>query len=134
MEGGKNLTFLPHVLCLREMLKAPMFAPELAVGTFGPVSPSPLPAFDKNSLDELARLADVKAFALGGLDRSLCGRENCADLTRGIPADTTAPGDCLALVPSSAQPESQRPKKMPFNAFTARGLEGGLTARHACAP
>ena len=54
VEGGKNLTFLPRVLCLHDVLEAPMLAPELAVGTFGPVSLPPLPAFDEDSAPRTA--------------------------------------------------------------------------------
>ena len=125
VEGGKNLTFLPRVLCLRDVLEAPMLAPELAVGTVGPIGLPPLPAFDENSLDELARLADAKAFVLGGLDCGLCGRENCADLTRDILADAATPGDCLALTPSSLSLRVNG-QEVPLNAFTAQMLEGGL--------
>ena len=93
VEGGKNLTFLPRVLCLHDVLEAPMLAPELAVGTFGPVSLPPLPAFDEDSVEELARVADARAFVLGGLDCGLCGRENCAALTRDILAGEASPKD-----------------------------------------
>ena len=125
VEGGKNLTFLPRVLCLRDILEAPMLAPELAVGTFGPVSLPPLPAFDENSVEELARVADAKAFVLGGLDCGLCGRENCAALTRDILAGEASPKDCLALTPPSLNLKVNG-REVPLNDFTARMLEGGL--------
>lgn len=125
VEGGKNLTFLPRVLCLHDVLEGAMLAPELAVATFGAVSLPPLPSFDADTVDVLARLADKSAFVLGGLDCGLCGRESCAGLAADILAGKADPAHCLALVPASISLRVNG-SEVPLNAFTARMLEGGL--------
>lgn len=76
-------------------------------------------------MEELARVADAKAFVLGGLDCGLCGRENCAALTRDILAGEASPKDCLALTPPSLNLKVNG-REVPLNDFTARMLEGGL--------
>lgn len=125
VEGGKKLTFLPRVLCLHDAGEAPDLAPELAVGTYGGVALPPLPAFDRNSVAELARLVDEKAFMLGGLDCGLCGRKNCAGLVGDIVRGAAAPEDCSALKPSSFGLKVNG-RQVPLNDFTARILEGAL--------
>ncbi|MGE9984241.1 molybdopterin-guanine dinucleotide biosynthesis protein MobB [Desulfovibrio sp. SGI.169] len=125
VEGGKSLAFLPRVLCLHHEREAPDLAPNLAVATYGAVALPPLPAFDQNSLTELARLVDEKAFLLGGLDCGLCGRKNCAGLTGDIVRGAAAPEDCPALTPPSFSLKVNG-REVPLNDFTARILEGAL--------
>lgn len=125
VEGGKNLTFLPRILCLHDVREVEMLAPKLAVATYGDVALPPLPAFREDTLAELAQLADEKAFMLGGLDCGLCGRENCAALAWDILSGRAIPAGCTALKPQSIEVRVNG-SAVPLNAFTADMLNGAL--------
>lgn len=94
VEGCKPLAWLPRIILPRSPEEAAELAPELALGTYGPVE-----------IPGLIRLADPAAvaeavlergFALPGLDCGSCGRTDCRGLARDIVAGKAAPKDCQA--------------------------------------
>ena len=135
VEGGKELGWLPRILCLRAPGEAEADEREkldrgLAFAAWGRRAASGLPYFpgEPGMQDEgLAALADLvqeKAFMLAGLDCAACGRENCAALAAEIVAGRAGPEECTALRTEVEVCINGQP--LGLNAFTARVVAGAL--------
>lgn len=96
VEGGKELGWLPRILCLKDPADAAELSPELAIATYGDISVAGLPHFGPESLDKLAELVKEKAFMLPGLDCGDCGCTDCAGLAARIVAGNATPDACKA--------------------------------------
>lgn len=127
LEGGKNRTWLPRILCLRNPAEADALNSGLALASFGPVAAPGLPHFTAgtpDSIDALAELASRKAFALPGLDCGACGRENCLGLAQAIVRGEASVDDCAAQGGEVQVRIDGSP--LPLNPFTARVLGGAV--------
>ncbi|MFR8578621.1 molybdopterin-guanine dinucleotide biosynthesis protein MobB [Bilophila wadsworthia] len=89
VEGGKNIGWLPRILCLRttpELLTAlpegcKALRPELALATYGDNKLPGLPSFTAEDLDALVDLVLEKGFLLPALDCGACGEADCTAMT-----------------------------------------------------
>ncbi|MCL2123159.1 MAG: molybdopterin-guanine dinucleotide biosynthesis protein MobB [Desulfovibrionaceae bacterium] len=135
VEGGKQLGWLPRILCLRAPGEAETDEREkldqgLAFAVWGRTAAPGLPYFpggpgvEDEALDALADLAQEKAFMLPGLDCSDCGRENCAALAAEIVAGKAGAKDCAALRAEVEVRVNGHP--LGLNAFVARVVAGAL--------
>jgi len=97
VEGGKELGYLPRVLCLRGDLSdgTDWLLPELAVATYGEKQLDGIPAFD--DIDKLADRILQTGFFLPGMDCGTCGRPDCKTLAIDIVAGKTGTKACLAM-------------------------------------
>lgn len=104
VEGGKNLGWLPRILCLRptpELAGAlekglPELEPELAIASYGETVFPGLRSFTAEELDALVDLLLEKAFFLPELDCGACGETTCAALAKRIIAGERASSDCVS--------------------------------------
>ncbi|AMK11578.1 molybdopterin-guanine dinucleotide biosynthesis protein MobB [Pseudodesulfovibrio indicus] len=96
VEGGKELGFLPRVLCLGgdQSDGIDWLHPELAVATWGGTVDG-VPAFD--DVEQLADTVLAKGFFLPGMDCETCGRPDCRTLAAEIVAGKVTPRACLAM-------------------------------------
>jgi molybdopterin-guanine dinucleotide biosynthesis protein B len=135
VEGGKQLGWLPRILCLRAPGKAEADEREkldrgLAFAVWGRAAAPGLPYFpgepgvENGALDALAALAQEKAFMLPGLDCGACGRENCAALAAAIVAGKAGTQDCAALHSEVEARINGLP--LALNPFSARVVAGAL--------
>lgn len=130
VEGGKQLGFLPRVLCLRDPHEANDLHQELAVATWGDTSVPGIPAFAPKEADgegDLNALTDLvmdRAFLLPGLDCGACGEGDCAGLARQIVHGQRRPADCAALHGEIFVTINGR--QVALNPFTSRLLAGGI--------
>ena len=135
MEGGKQLGWLPRILCLRSPDEAATDEREkldqgLAFAAWGKVAAPGLPYFPggpdmkDEALDALAALAQEKAFMLPGLDCSACGREHCKALAAEIVAGKASTRDCTALHSEVEAHINGHP--LGLNAFAAGVVAGAL--------
>jgi molybdopterin-guanine dinucleotide biosynthesis protein B len=135
VEGGKQLGWLPRILCLRLPGEAERDERErldqgLAFAVWGRTPAPGLPYFpgesgmEDEALDALAVLAWEKAFMLPGLDCGGCGRENCATLAAEIVAGKAGAKDCAALHSEVELRINGQP--LGLNAFAARVVAGAL--------
>ena len=135
VEGGKQLGWLPRILCLRALGDAETGEREkldqgLAFAVWGKVAVPGLPYFpgepgvEDEALDELAALAQEKAFLLPGLDCSACGREDCATLAAEIVAGKFGPEECAAL--HSEVKVYINGQQLGLNVFASRVVAGAL--------
>jgi len=135
VEGGKNLGWLPRILCLRAPGEAETDERErldkgLAFAVWGRTASPGLPYFPggpgvvDEALEALATLAQEKSFMLPGLDCSACGRENCAALAAEIVAGAANTEDCAALRPEAEIRINGHP--LALNAFVSRVVAGAL--------
>lgn len=97
VEGGKELGFLPRILCLGGDLSDGIdwLHPELAVATWGGEPLDGIPAFD--DVEKLADTVLAKGFFLPGMDCETCGRPDCRTLAAEIVAGKVTPRACLAM-------------------------------------
>jgi len=135
VEGGKRLGWLPRILCLRAPDEAEADEREkldqgLAFAAWGMAAAPGLPYFpggpgvEGEALEELATLAQEKAFMLSGLDCSVCGRETCAALAAEIVAGKSGAKECAAL---HAEVEARiNGQPLGLNAFAARVVAGAV--------
>ena len=135
VEGGKQLGWLPRILCLRAPGEAETDEREqldqgLAFAAWGRTAASGLPYFpgapgvEDDALEALAALAQEKAFMLSGLDCSACGREHCAALAAEIVDGKADVKDCAALRAEVEVRVNGHP--LGLNAFVARVVAGAL--------
>ena len=135
VEGGRNLGWLPRILCLRAPGEAETDEREkldhgLAFAVWGRAAAPGLPYFsggpgvEDDSLEALAALAQEKAFMLPGLDCSACGRENCAALAAEIVAGRAGMQDCAALHAEVEVRVNGQP--LGLNSFAARVVAGAV--------
>ena len=97
VEGGKNLGYLPRILCLSGDLSdgTDWLLPELAIASFGDKSVDGVPVV--NDIADLAQTVLEKGFFLPGMDCETCGRESCRALAADIVAGKVTPRACLAM-------------------------------------
>lgn len=97
VEGGKQLGYLPRILCLRGDLKdgTDWLAPELAIATYGDETIEGVPSLD--SIVALAETVLEKGFFLPGMDCETCGRPDCKTLAAEIIKGTITTDACLAM-------------------------------------
>ncbi len=97
VEGGKNQTYLPRVLCLQGDLAdgTDWLLPELAIAAYGDKSVENVPNI--NDLEKLADIILEKGFFLPGMDCETCGRPNCRTLATEIVAGKVTTKACLAM-------------------------------------
>lgn len=122
VEGGKELNFLPRVLLPREASEVAELRPELALGTFGPVTVEGLEAFDDP--EALAECALARGFMLAGLDCGACGREDCGGLAAEIAAGAASAEDCAAR--TSNFKVTVNGQTLAVGPFVERILESGI--------
>lgn len=104
VEGGKNLGWLPRILCLRptpELAGAlqrglPELKPELAIASYGETVFPGLKSFTAEELDALVDLILDRAFLLPALNCGSCGETTCADLAKRIIAGERVSSDCVS--------------------------------------
>ncbi len=124
VEGGKQLGWLPRILCLKEPEDAPDLTPELALATYGEISLPGLPHFTPESLDQLATLVEERAFVLPGLDCGECGFTDCAGLAARIVAGKAGVEHCKAK--SSGLEITVNGQPVALNSFTADMILGSV--------
>lgn len=124
VEGGKQLGWLPRILCLKEPEDAEHLNPELALATYGEISVDGLPHFNPESLDALVQLVRDKGFILPGLDCGDCGFPNCAGLAARIVAGKATPEHCKAK--SSLLEITANGTPIAMNSFVADMILGAL--------
>lgn len=124
LEGGKQLHWLPRILCLRDGAEAEALDLGLAVASWGTIAAPNLPRFDAQSVNALAELVMEKAFALPGLDCAACEHENCLGLARAIVRGEKSPADCAAMRSEVRVRINGRP--LPMNPFTAKIVGGAI--------
>jgi len=135
VEGGKQLGWLPRILCLRASGEAATDERDkldrgLAFAVWGRAAAPGLPYFpgvpgvEDEALDALVALVQEKAFMLPGLDCSACGRENCAALAAEIVAGKAGMEACAALHAEVEVRVNGHP--LGLNAFAARVVTGAL--------
>ncbi|MCJ2164069.1 MULTISPECIES: molybdopterin-guanine dinucleotide biosynthesis protein MobB [unclassified Pseudodesulfovibrio] len=97
VEGGKNLGFLPRILCLNGDLAdgTDWLAPELAVASYGDKSVDNIQTL--NDIELLAARILEKGFFLPGMDCKTCGRPDCRTLAADIVAGRATTRACLAM-------------------------------------
>ena len=135
VEGGRQLGWLPRILCLGAPGEAQTdelenLTPGLAFAAWGRAAAPVLPYFpggpgmEDETLDALAALTLEKAFMLPGLDCAACGRECCAALAAEIVAGKAGVEDCAALRAEVEVRINGQP--LGLNAFAARVVAGAL--------
>ncbi|CCH47369.1 molybdopterin-guanine dinucleotide biosynthesis protein MobB [Pseudodesulfovibrio piezophilus] len=97
VEGGKELGFLPRILCLSGDLSDGIewLHPELALGSYGERTLGPIPVC--KTIEELGDLVLEKGFFLPGMDCETCGRPDCKGLAEDIVKGVATPEACLAM-------------------------------------
>lgn len=97
VEGGKNLGYLPRILCLRGDLEdgTDWLLPDLAIASYGDKTVDGVPV--QNSIEELASTVLEKGFFLPGMDCETCGRPDCKTLAAEIVAGKASTKACLAM-------------------------------------
>ncbi|MFV0422428.1 molybdopterin-guanine dinucleotide biosynthesis protein MobB [Oleidesulfovibrio sp.] len=129
VEGGKQLGWLPRVVCLRNAQDEQELGAGLAVAAWNyrdSTSPTAggLPVFDQNSIAGLAFLAVERGFTLPALDCGECGEEDCAGLAQRIVAGSATPADCKSLGDDFTVTVGGAPIGM--NPFVARIVSGAI--------
>lgn len=124
VEGGKQHSWLPRVMCLHHAMESEDLLPELAIATYGQSFSATVPHFGPEQVDELAVLLCQKSFALPGLNCGACGFADCGGMTAAIVAGEKTFSDCKAL-PDDIQVRING-KDMGLNPFVAGMLGGGL--------
>jgi molybdopterin-guanine dinucleotide biosynthesis protein B len=122
MEGGKELGWLPRVLCLNDPGHADGLQPELALATCGTASLPGLP--HATDMRALADLLLERGFTLPGLDCGACGMSGCAEMAGEIVARRKTPGDCVATGGGLRITVNGSP--LGINAFAEKFLKGGM--------
>lgn len=123
VEGGKSLGWLPRVLVLREGDDIENLGPDLALGTYGPITAPGLPSF--TTPDDVARAAMDRGFVLPGLDCGACGRESCRGLAVDIVANNATARDCQAR--GGGLTVTVGGSQLAMNPFVGRVMRGALT-------
>jgi molybdopterin-guanine dinucleotide biosynthesis protein B len=97
VEGGKELGFLPRILCLSGDLSDGIdwLHPELAIASVGDESVDGVPVL--NDIPALADTVLEKGFFLPGMDCETCGRPDCHTLASEIVAGKATTKACLAM-------------------------------------
>ncbi len=100
IEGGKKLTILPRIVCLKDKNEFAELNNGLAIATYGLDSSTDtglVPHFTPDNVKELAKLAKEKAFILADLNCEECGRKTCKELGEDIVKGKARPEQCLPL-------------------------------------
>ncbi len=97
VEGGKDLTWLPRILCLNSASEAEDLDRGLALATYGDVAAPYLKSYREETLEKLAALVEERAFMLPGLDCGACDAEDCAAIARRIVKGKGSPADCRSV-------------------------------------
>ncbi len=130
IEGGKQLDWLPRILCLRDEDEITAnnrladLVPELALACFGSIGLPDMPRFEEQHLAELAEYILEYSFALPALDCGACGQRQCGMLARQIVAKQAHITDCKALNTNIQVNINGQP--LGLNPFTANMLSGTL--------
>lgn len=124
VEGGKQLGWLPRILCLKDPSDAAELRPELALATYGDITVDGIPHFGPESMDQLAALVRERAFILPGLDCGDCGFDDCAGLAARIVAGKADVNHCKAQ--NAAISITVNGQTVALNQFTADMILGGL--------
>lgn len=122
MEGGKELGWLPRLLCLNQAGNAADLQPELALATCGAESLPGLPHVTDTKA--LADLVLERGFALPGLDCQACGLADCTEMAREIVAGRKTPRDCMAT--GGSLRVTVNGTSLGVNAFAEKILTGGI--------
>lgn len=132
VEGGKQLGWLPRVVCLRSS-QSTQDEQELSAGLAVAAwnyddSTSPtaggLQVFDQNSIASLAALVAERGFTLPALDCGECGEETCAGLAQRIVSGQSTAADCKSLDEDFSVTVGGAPIGM--NPFVARIVSGAI--------
>lgn len=97
VEGGKHLTWLPRILCLKSASEAEELDNGLALATFGDVAAPYLKSYRDDTLDKLAALAEERAFRLPGLDCEACDAGSCLGVAQNIVKGKGTVRDCRSM-------------------------------------
>ncbi len=124
VEGGKSLTWLPRVLCLRTPEEAAELGPDLALGSYGEHPLPNMPHFDKTTLSKLADRIIEKGCTLPGLDCGACVQGSCRALMGHIVKGEGVLQDCRAFPEHIHLRINGQP--VGLNPFTANMLKGGI--------
>lgn len=124
VEGGKENTWLPRIVCLHHAVESEDLRPELTIASYGQSFSADVPHFGLEQVEDLAVLLCQKSFVLPGLDCGACGFADCGGMAAAIVAGEKRPSDCRAL-PEDIQIRING-KDMGLNPFVARMLGGAL--------
>ncbi len=128
VEGGKELTWLPRVLCLKSASEADSLDHGLALATYGSVAAPYLKSFREETLDKLAAMLEERAFMLPGLDCGTCGGADCADLARRIVQGEASMADCQSVDNGGGFSVTVNGSPIALNPFVERFVRSGVTA------
>ncbi len=97
VEGGKNLAYLPRILCLSGDLSdgTDWLLPELAIESYGEETIDGVPKMD--TVEALGKVIMEKGFFLPGMDCETCGRPDCKTLAADIVTGQTTTEACRAM-------------------------------------
>lgn len=97
VEGGKDLTWLPRILCLKSESEAEELDRGLALATYGDVAAPYLKSFREDTMDKLAQLVEERAFMLPGLDCGACTAATCEGIAQSIVKGKGTVRDCKSV-------------------------------------
>lgn len=124
VEGGKELKWLPRVLCLTASGDAEALDKGLAIATYGDVAAPYLTSFGTGDVEKLAERINEQGFMLPGLDCGACGEEGCGELSARIVAGGASVRDCSSVSESFSVTVNGQPIGM--NPFVERILRSGI--------
>ncbi len=129
VEGGKNLGWLPRIVCLRVPEDESQLHAGLGVAAweYAPVlsgEAGGLPRFTPGTVPELANMCMEQGFILPALDCGACGEKSCAGLARRIVAGTATQVGCKSLGESCSISVNGVPVGM--NPFVAGIISGAI--------
>lgn len=124
VEGGKQHTWLPRIMCLHHLMESEELHPELAIASYGQSFSASVPHFEPEQVQDLAALLCQKSFALPGLNCAACGFADCGGMTAAIVAGEKSLSDCQAL-PEDIQVRING-KDIGLNPFVCRMMGGAL--------
>ena len=130
VEGFKGKKTYPKIVCLRGEPDDRDLFDGLAIAAVGPathVRGLNVPILDRDEVEKIADLVEIKAFKLPALDCGGCGHEQCYDMAREIVAGAGRVEDCVSLQPSTEVKIDGEPLPLnPFIAGIVRGTVLGL--------
>lgn len=97
VEGGKDLTWLPRILCLKSASEADTLHNGLALATYGDVAAPYLKSYREETIDKLAALVEERAFMLPGLDCGACAEGDCLAVAQSIVKGEGSVQDCKSV-------------------------------------
>ncbi len=97
VEGGKDLTWLPRILCLKSAADADDLDRGLALATYGDVAAPYLKSYRQDTIEKLAALVEERAFMLPGLDCGACNEGECVAVAKSIVRGEGTARDCRSV-------------------------------------